>query len=200
MFSCSPLLAALSPPTDLRVESNPSTGALTVHWVASRTPGKYWLCSPRTLDRAKSRPWPLKGFFFFHHDKCLFPVFPLHLSHWLINYKNLLTSRSICQLSPTSAGITGYRVTSTPTSGQRGNSLEEFVRADETSCVLESLNPGAEYNVSVFTTKGHLESVPVSTIVTPGRSHQESIHTQASNTWPLLQKRPEHVCVRERKR
>ncbi|KAL1282799.1 hypothetical protein QQF64_001602, partial [Cirrhinus molitorella] len=68
--------------------------------------------------------------------------------------------------STKSPDITGYRVTCTPTNGQRGNTLEEFVRGHETSCTLEKLSPGVEYNVSVYTVKNHLESEPVSTTIT----------------------------------
>uniref|UniRef100_A0A8C2I9K2 Fibronectin n=1 Tax=Cyprinus carpio TaxID=7962 RepID=A0A8C2I9K2_CYPCA len=95
------LSTALSPPTDLNLQSNPNTGEVTVQWSDAKIPD-----------------------------------------------------------------ITGYRVTCRPTKGQQGNSVEEFVKAGQNSYTLENLSPGVEYNVSVFTVKDDMESVPVSTTLT----------------------------------
>ncbi|XP_050010150.1 fibronectin [Alexandromys fortis] len=67
----------------------------------------------------------------------------------------------------TTPDITGYRITTTPTKGQLGSSLEEVVHADQNSCTFENLNPGMEYNVSVYTVKDDKESAPISDTIIP---------------------------------
>lgn len=78
------------------------------------------------------------------------------------------------------SGISGYRVTTAPTNGQQGSTLEEVVGAHQTSCTFENLNPGVEYNVSVYAVKDDQESIPISKTITQGN---ESIFSQSEWNW-----------------
>lgn len=69
--------------------------------------------------------------------------------------------------------ITGYRITTVPTNGQEGYTLEEQVQAEDTSCNFENLSPGVEYNVSVYTLKDNQESLPISETITQGKLKNE---------------------------
>lgn len=80
-------------------------------------------------------------------------------------------SQMLCAVTASflsSLDITGYRITTTPTNGQQGYSLEEVVHADQSSCTFENLSPGLEYNVSVYTVKDDKESAPISDTIIPG--------------------------------
>ncbi|KAL8183843.1 UNVERIFIED_CONTAM: Fibronectin, partial [Gekko kuhli] len=66
----------------------------------------------------------------------------------------------------TTPDITAYRITTVPTNGQQGYTLEELVHAEQTSCIFENLSPGVEYNVSVYTVKDDQESVPIFDTIT----------------------------------
>lgn len=66
--------------------------------------------------------------------------------------------------------ITGYRITSIPTNGQQGYTLEEVVHEDQTTCTFENLSPGVEYNVSVYTVKDDQESLPIFETITQGKT------------------------------
>ena len=59
-------------------------------------------------------------------------------------------------------------MTTAPTNGQQGSTLEEVVGADQTTCTFENLNPGVEYNVSVYSVKDDQESIPISETITQG--------------------------------
>lgn len=65
-------------------------------------------------------------------------------------------------------------MTTAPTNGQQGSTLEEVVGADQTTCTFENLNPGVEYNVSVYSVKDDQESMPISETITQGNERMSS--------------------------
>ncbi|XP_037379895.1 fibronectin isoform X5 [Talpa occidentalis] len=126
--------------------------------VSGLTPGVEYIYTITVLRDGQERDTPIV-------DKVVTPLSPpanLHLE------TNPDTGVLIVSWERTTTpDISGYRITTTPTDDQQGYSLEEVVDANQSSCTFENLNPGMEYNVSVYTVKGDKESVPISDTITP---------------------------------
>ncbi|XP_045711807.1 fibronectin isoform X3 [Phyllostomus hastatus] len=126
--------------------------------VSGLTPGVEYVYTISVLRDGKERGTPIV-------NKVVTPVSPPTNLHLDANPDTGVLTVSWERSS--TPDITGYRITTTPTNDQQGYSFEETVHADQSSCTFENLNPGLEYNVSVYTVKDNKESVPISDTIIP---------------------------------
>ncbi|XP_054441659.1 fibronectin isoform X2 [Pteronotus mesoamericanus] len=126
--------------------------------VSGLTPGVEYVYTITVLRDGQERGTPIV-------NKVVTPLSPPTNLHLEANPDTGVLT--VSWVRSTTPDITGYRITTTPTNGQEGYSLEEVVGADQSSCTFENLNPGLEYNVSVYTVKDDKESVPISDTIIP---------------------------------
>ncbi|XP_062047235.1 fibronectin isoform X3 [Lepus europaeus] len=126
--------------------------------VSGLTPGVEYVYSIQVLRDGKERDAPIV-------NTVVTPLSPPTNLHLEANPDTGVLT--VSWEKSTTPDITGYRITTTPTNGQQGYSLEEVVHADQNTCIFENLSPGLEYNVSVYTVKDDKESVPVSDTIIP---------------------------------
>ncbi|XP_017749004.1 PREDICTED: fibronectin isoform X15 [Rhinopithecus bieti] len=126
--------------------------------VSGLTPGVEYVYTIQVLRDGKERDAPIV-------NKVVTPLSPPTNLHLETNPDTGVLT--VSWERSTTPDITGYRITTTPTNGQQGYSLEEVVHADQSSCTFDNLSPGLEYNVSVYTVKDDKESVPISDTIIP---------------------------------
>ncbi|KAF6113807.1 fibronectin 1 [Phyllostomus discolor] len=126
--------------------------------VSGLTPGVEYVYTISVLRDGKERGTPIV-------NKVVTPLSPPTNLHLEANPDTGVLT--VSWERSTTPDITGYRITTTPTNDQQGYSFEETVHADQSSCTFENLNPGLEYNVSVYTVKDNKESVPISDTIIP---------------------------------
>ncbi|XP_021119122.1 fibronectin isoform X6 [Heterocephalus glaber] len=126
--------------------------------VSGLTPGVEYIYTIQVLRDGQERDAPIV-------NRVVTPLSPPTNLHLEVNPDTGVLT--VSWERSTTPDITGYRITTTPTNGQQGYSLEEVVHADQSSCIFENLSPGLEYNVSVYTVKDDKESVPISDTIIP---------------------------------
>uniref|UniRef100_A0A4W4GJE6 Fibronectin n=1 Tax=Electrophorus electricus TaxID=8005 RepID=A0A4W4GJE6_ELEEL len=135
------VVTPLSPPTDLNLETNPSTGELTVHWNEAKTPG----------SDMQTHQWAYNVSVFTVKDDMESVPISTTVNLTDLHFVNVTDSTIGLSWSPlNSTAVTGYRIT-VVAAGESVPVFVDTVEATRGFYTVYGLEPGIDYDISIIT-------------------------------------------------